>query len=295
MRYIEFNPRDLLCNKYVKPEDIGRAFILNYMNLEKNEKPILNNQEMSSLLSRLVTPVDQEIFNTYDILRTWIHNYHLTAQLHVHHVDNALIRIYYRILETITAEKALSELIRFPDVITQEEYNRLGKHNIKKPTAILIKGTYDDKYITGGCAKNPVIDHLNLSIFAQTDIEQATLYSFTEIVNEYTKEVLIYNKAVYLLSLFLELDTFYDVFNVDAESLSTNLDRLNDHISTLKKCLTGSSKEKHKKQKFIESFLPFFDIEALQPKKSLIEQTRILLPKFLTDLRPYDIICSLRS
>ena len=251
------NARNLLKKETVTADELGKAYLLNNIEMHLYGKRLFTEEETSILVKKL-PEIQYEYYNTYLSLYNWVIRHHTCAQLYSSQASHSLTKLIFCVRNTISSEKLIAQKDTFQ-----------------------IEDIIEDLSSFHGYRVSPL----------DREFFQSSIKIFTECYFE----INCYNVATNLIAEFLDIPDFASIFLEDLEIIENNINFLYEKTKLLKKIVTGSKEERAEKKKIIQKIFPNFKIKKLAPSQKAIISAKESLPTFLKAHTPYEIIATLKN
>jgi hypothetical protein len=267
---------NLLTKKTITGEEFGKAFIITRLQQHHtestNKETIFTEATLKTLYSKLANDLEINIAQLYINLYIWISRCHALAQGYYQQFYVGYSRLFFRIVLTINTENNLN---MFDSLTANTQTKDLNYLKLKSFTKKVL---------------------LSSSLFSQqhnsNDIE--FISAGKDLIQTSLIELFSYNKAVDLISIFLELPDFSNFFQINLEDPYAAIELLNNKQKQLKTTLLNSTTSSQlniaRKIHFLAILYPQFNVQDYEPTITAIKKAVSSFKEYIFHSNPPQLI-----
>lgn len=244
--------------------------------LNQNLDIIEYTQEYNSLDDK-----EQQKVRAYNYLYDWLNLCQVRMQLNCEIISNSYSQLFFKVTNTINAEKTLQKLENFPKIVIS------GKKCKKEKE--------DNQYIVVSEKDENILRHLKevknpaeylikkTSILSQIGelYEAHFLHSHIITIESRLSVILAYREFIKLITDFTGIEKITEIYSISTYGLLQQIESLNGLVENLKLNMQGDQEIIREKRKFLNNYIPNIDTISFYPSKTLIQKAKTNLSELL--------------
>ncbi|MDO5559698.1 MAG: hypothetical protein Q4F95_08885 [Oscillospiraceae bacterium] len=269
-------------------EELGLCIIRNDIsiysmqlhNVHESTAPLLDQEQLNSLLSKINSVEDADILECYVQLQSFVQRSQAMANAYNQQAQNGCCRLMMYMTQAQQVEHARKLIENLPIIMTETQFHEMknpGKIARMRGVAVVANDfPCRPKCLDiNDCFIEPEIDCFQemMSLERTESMADKIRYFRDDLMKQGVRHQLAYNELYILISERIGLDEF-TIFCIETDTIINQIKEMNSQRMDFENEIAGEGPEFDNKKRILSEVFEIIDIDSLYPEECNIEKVR---------------------